>query len=99
MKKEVVNLITITPEALEYIKQNGKPLYIDVPPLISCCVDLVDHPAVRTGIPHDKENYVEKTIQGIKILVPVDLPDIPLSIEISKFLGFKRLCLEGWKLC
>ena len=70
-------MITITPEALEYIKQKGEPIYIDVPPLISCCVDLVDHPAVRTGVPHNQEIYTKKTIQGIKIFVPFDLPDIP----------------------
>lgn len=92
-------MITITPEALAYIKQKGKPIYIEVPPLIGCCIDLVDHPSVRTGIPYDPDNYTEMEIQGLKILIPHDLPDIPLSIETSKFLGFTRLCIEGWKLC
>ena len=92
-------MLSITPEALTYIKQKGKPIYIDIPPLIGCCIDLVDQPSVHTGIPHDPQNYQEQELQGIKIFIPNDLPDIPLSIEISSFLGIKRLCIEGWKLC
>lgn len=92
-------MITITPEALEYIKTQGKSLYIDVPIMIGCCLDFVDHPSIRTGVPHDAKNYVDREIQGVHILIPNDLPDIPLSIEISSFLGFKKLCVEGWKLC
>ncbi|WP_425319773.1 CC/Se motif family (seleno)protein [Sporomusa sphaeroides] len=57
-----------------------------------------ESPAVRLGQPHNPEKYSLKEIQGIKVYTPYDLPDIPLTIALSRFLWFKKLVIEGWQL-
>lgn len=93
-------MITITQEALAIIRKHKKPVFLEMPKLITnCCVDLQECPSVRLGTPHDSAKYQEKTIEDITLLVPHGLPEgMPLTITVSKFLGFKRLVLEGWCL-
>ncbi|MBP2635095.1 MAG: hypothetical protein H6Q72_1002 [Firmicutes bacterium] len=91
-------MLTITDKALEYIKSQDKPVYLELFPVISCCIDLRESPSVRFGKPHDPENYSFEEIQGIMVYLPHDLPEIPLKMTLSSFLGFKKLAIEGWVL-
>ena len=93
-------MLTITPEALAIIRKHKKPIYLNMPKLITnCCFDLQECPTVHFGKPHDISKYNERTIQDITVLVPHRLPNaVPLTITVSSFLGFKRLVLEGWCL-
>jgi hypothetical protein len=59
---------------------------------------LRESPAVRLGQPHDPQNYFLEEIQGVMVYIPQDLPEIPLMINLSRFLWFKRLVIEGWQL-
>lgn len=91
-------MLTITPEAISYIQLKAKPIFLDIPPLIGCCVHLKESPSVRFGEPHDPDNYVLTTIQGVSVYVPNELPDQPLTITLTSFLGIKNLAVEGWHL-
>ncbi|WP_371361023.1 CC/Se motif family (seleno)protein [Sporomusa malonica] len=61
-------------------------------------MDLRESPAVRLGQPRDPQNYTLEEIQGIMVYIPHDLPEIPLTVELSRFFWFKRLVIEGWQL-
>lgn len=91
-------MLSITNQALEYIKLQGKPVYLELFQVISCCIDLRESPSVRLGKPHDPQKYTLEEIQGIKVYIPHDLPEIPLTIDLSRFFGFKKLVIEGWQL-
>jgi hypothetical protein len=93
-------MLTISAEALEIIHRHKKPIYLNMPKLItSCCFDLQECPTVHFGKPHDPSQFQERIIQDVMVLVPHRLPHtIPLTITVSSFLGFKRLVLEGWCL-
>ncbi len=92
------NMLTITSDALEMIRQHGKPVFLDLPKLItSCCFDLQERPSVRIGVPRDVGNYEKRTIQDVTVFVPVRLPEIPLVIASRNFLGFKSLFVDGWR--
>lgn len=91
-------MITISPEAVAYIQAKSQPVYLDLPPLIDCCIPLRECPSVRFGTPHDPQNYHPKMIGGIRFALPKDLPEIPLEIVLTRTFGFKRLVVEGWQL-
>ncbi len=92
-------MLTITPEAVAYVEERKESLYLDLPPVVrSCCITLQECPAVRLGRPRSSQNYHMRTVEGITLFVPQDLPDIPLTITLDRFLGFKRLVIEGWRL-
>ncbi len=92
-------MLTISSEALKLIKDKNKPIFLDMPPHIKagCCVNLQECPVVRFGAPHDPENYVQKVIQGVQILLPRRFPtDRELTITVSSLFGMKKIVLEGW---
>ncbi len=92
-------MLTIAPEALVFIEGKQQSIYLDMPPIISnCCMTLREKPSVRFGQPRDMQSYVEKTIQGVTIFLPHDLPEIPLTITVSRFFWQTRLAIEGWFL-
>lgn len=91
-------LLTITDHALTYIKSRGKPVYLELFQVISCCIDIRESPSVRLGKPYDPHHYTLEEVQGIMVYVPHDLPDIPLTITLCSFLGIKKLVVEGWSL-
>lgn len=91
-------MLIITDEAKAYIRSRNAPIFLDLPPLIDCCIHLRESPSVRFGRPHDPENYELCTIDGIEVLLPLELPRIPLTIVLARFLGFRRLAVEGWRL-
>lgn len=91
-------MLTITDQALEYIKTHSKPVYLELFQVISCCIDIRESPAVRLGQPHDPHNYQLKEIQGVMVYVPNELPEIPLTITLTSLFGFKKLVIQGWSL-
>ncbi len=91
-------ILTITDQALGHIKAQGKPVYLELFPVISCCIDLRESPSVRLGLPHNPDSYSQTEIQGVTVYVPHDLPNIPLTIALSNFFTFKKLVIEGWQL-
>jgi hypothetical protein len=91
-------MLTFTAEAAAFIRARNQSVFLDIPPLIDCCVHLKESPAVRFGEPHDPQNYRRETIAGVVVFVPRDLPDIPLTVTLTSFLGYKRLVVEGWHL-
>lgn len=91
-------MLSFSPEAVSYIKGKGKPVFLEIPPLIGCCITIQEKPEVRLGQPYNPEVYEEKMIQGLTVFVPHDLPNIPLTVSVFTFLGIKHLGIEGWKL-
>lgn len=91
-------ILTITDKALDYIKSQERPIYLELFQVISCCIDIRESPSVRLGHPPDPHNYSFEEIQGVKVYIPHELPKIPLTITLSRFLGFKKLVIEGWSL-
>jgi len=91
-------MLTISPQALAYIQEKNKAIFLDIPPLISCCLHLKESPTVRFGEPHNLDYYTKVFIQGVTVFMPHDLPEAPLSIELARFFCFKRLVIGGWCL-
>ena len=92
-------MLTITPEAMALIRKQGKPIFLELPKLITnCCFDLQECPSVRSGEPPDSANYEKRTIQEVTVFVPRRLPEMPLTIDACSFLGIRRLVVEGWRL-
>jgi hypothetical protein len=91
-------MLTISPAALKMIQERNKPVFLDMPKLISgCCFDVQECPTVRFGVPRNPAEYVEKVINDVTVFVPRRLPNtFPMTITVSSFLSFKRLVLEGW---
>ncbi len=92
-------MLTIAKDAQAMITEKGDSIFLDMPKTItSCCFDYQECPTVRFGEPHDPARYDVKTINGVTVYVPHRLPNDPLEIGISSFLGIKRLVLRGWKV-
>jgi hypothetical protein len=92
-------MITITEKAIHFIgEKNNAPIFLDVPPLIGGCIHLKECPSVQFGEPREIEKFDRQTIQGIILFVPHEISDIDLTINLSSFLGFKKLVVEGWHL-
>ncbi|MCE5313043.1 MAG: hypothetical protein LLF86_07820 [Nitrospiraceae bacterium] len=93
-------MITIDPDAAAYIKRLNAPVYVSLPKAIrSCCFGFQEGPSVNKGMPHDPENYEERIISGISLLVSREIPEVQLTIYLQRFLGFSRLIVEGWRYC
>ena len=92
-------MLTIDTKALVYISKKKQSIYLDIPPIISnCCMTIRESPAVRFGKPYNLEYYTKATVQGVTVFVPHDLPQIPLTITVSRFFWHTRLAVEGWVL-
>jgi hypothetical protein len=93
-------MISITEEALGFIRQRAQPVYLELPrPVTGCCFYLQECPSVRFGKPREASQYRERTVQGVALLVPRGLPeDSPLTLTVSRFLGFSRVVVDGWRL-
>ena len=91
-------MLAITPEAAAYVKEKKKPIHLELPPEIGCCIHLREKPSVRLGAPHDPHNYEKIVLQGVEAFVPKELVSLPLTITVNQFLGFRSLGIIGWKL-
>lgn len=94
-------MLSITPEALDYIRKVEDSIFLEMPKLIQNCIfDLQECPTVRFGIPRDPENYEKRQIDGATIFIPSRFPEhTPLRVTVAGFLWFRRLVLEGWEYC
>ncbi len=93
-------MLTISPAALEFIRQRNVPVFVEPPPSIKgCCASIQECPPVRMGKPQDPARYVQRTVEGVTVFVPRGFPDeTPLTIELGRYLWMKRLVLKGWRL-
>lgn len=91
-------MITFSPAALDYIRSKNQPIFLDFPPLIGCCIHIQEAPEIRFGKPKDEQNYYNTEITDITVYIPFELPDIPITIGLTSFLGMKKLVVEGWRL-
>lgn len=92
-------MVTISPEALSIIRERSRPVFLELPKLIrSCCFDFQEGPSVRLGEPPDAGQYQRNTLDGTVVYVPRIIPDdLALQITVSRFLGVRRLVVEGWR--
>lgn len=92
-------MLSVHPNAARYVKDRNQPVYLEQPPAIdACCFQLQEAPAVRFGVPQKPETFVVYYVEGITVYVPRAIDQIPLSLTLSNFLGFKSLSIEGWRL-
>ena len=93
-------MISVSPEAAEIIRKQGNTVFLDLPKAIAtCCFDFQESPTVRIGHPPNPDAYIAADMDGIIVYLPRVIAGIELSIEVSSFLGFKRLIVEGWRYC
>jgi len=93
-------MLAVSPAALALIRQRNLPVFIEPPQRITtCCITIQERPAVRWGKPRNATKYKEMPFDGIVIFVPHDLPEnIPLTVDVRRFLGIQGLTLQGWRL-
>jgi len=89
-------MLKISSEARQYAREKGSSLFLEYLTVNNCCIPFQKEPTVRFGTPHNPEHYQKEYIDGLDVFVPVELPDVPLSIELNTFMGFKRLVVTGW---
>lgn len=51
------------------------------------------------GKPHNPDQYRLESIDSVNVFVPHTLPRVPLVVQMSTFMGFKRLVVDGWRHC
>jgi hypothetical protein len=92
-------MLAVTAEAAQYVKNRNQPIRLEQSPCIdACCFQLQEAPTAKFGPPAKPEEYVEHNIEGITVFVPRAIDAMTLTLTLSSFLGFKRLCIEGWQL-
>jgi hypothetical protein len=89
-------MLKITTEAIAYILARENTLHFEYLELNGCCIPYQPEPAIRFGKPHNPEKYRNEIIEGINVYIPHALPEVPLTIKLSTFMGLKRLVVEGW---
>jgi hypothetical protein len=92
-------MLTITPEARTHALNNGGTLFLEYFALWTggCCVPYQPEPSVKLGKPRNQAQYRQETIDGLTVFIPHELPEEPLLITMSSFMGIKRLVIEGWR--
>lgn len=91
-------MLEFSPEAVQYIKDKGQSVYLEVPPVIGCCITICEKPEVRFGRPYNPEKYEKREIQGLTVYLPDDFPSVDLKVNLHTFFGIKHLGIEGWHL-
>ncbi len=93
-------MLQIADDALALVREKRMSIFIDqVQSVASCCFEFSPCPAVRFGRPKRPARYMGQTIRGVEVYTPACFPlEHPLTIRVSRFLGFRRLILEGWRL-
>ena len=85
-------LLTLTSEAIQYIKEQQQPIYLDHPPLEGENRQMkVKAPAVRLGTPQQLSNFNIRQEQDVTVYVPRGLELVNITIELSTFLFIKKL--------
>lgn len=93
-------MLTLSEQVLAYVQEKGQSIYLEMAPTISeCCFTLTESPSVHVGAPKKKDDYHEREIDGVTVFVPHDMPtNIPLTINMRNYFGYKKLYVMGWKL-
>jgi len=92
-------MLTLSPEARSYALENGGTMFLEYIIVGDCCVPYQPEPSVRMGKPHNPDQYRLESIDGVTVFVPYTLPVVPLVVQLSTFMGFKRLVVNGWRHC
>jgi len=84
---------------IEYIKQKGKIINIDLYSAKSCWIKILE-PNVNFGKPKLLQKFNEYKIDDITIYVNkyIEPKEESLTIKLSKFLGIKNLSVYGVKM-
>ena len=91
-------MLTLHPDALKHIESRQRSIFLELPIVIQGDITFRECPSVRWGEPRDIKNYERRTIQGIVVFVPRELPTIPLEVVLTGFLRFKWLAVHGWRM-
>lgn len=92
-------MVTITAEAVQYIRKRNQPVRLELPPCIdACCFELQEAPEARFGVPQNRAAHIEQIVEEIIVFIPRSLQSVPLTLTVSSFFGFRRLTVEGWRL-
>jgi hypothetical protein len=92
-------MLTLSPEARAYALDKGGIMFLEFIVVGDCCIPYQPEPSVRMGKPHNPDQYLQEKIDGVTVFVPHSLPKVPLVVQISTFMGFKRLVVDGWRHC
>ena len=85
-------LLTLMPEAIQYIKEQQQPIFLDHPPLEGENRQMkVKAPAVRFGMPQQLADFNIHQEQGVTVYIPRGLELVNITIELSKILFIKKL--------
>ena len=91
-------MLSMTPPAITYIKERDSAIYLELPPMINSCIHVQEAPLVKIGMPTVTDNHQTLEIDGVTIYLPHDFPEIDLTIDLTNYIFFKKLCVEGWNL-
>lgn len=93
-------MIQVEDDVRVYVNQNGGAVTIDHSQQTAmCCGSINFGPTVRLGAPADDSAYHKLCINEVVVYLPEDfLTPYPLQLTLRSTLGFKRVCIEGWKV-
>jgi hypothetical protein len=93
-------MLVITDEARDYLLTHGGVIYICEQRYLSLCLGRINFGStVSRGEPKNPRDYSDAIINSIKVYRPRGFESpYSLTVSLQKFLGWKRLGLEGWKL-
>jgi|AntDeeMinimDraft_6_1070357.scaffolds.fasta_scaffold51107_2 hypothetical protein len=91
--------IEITSEARDWVARQGGSMMLRASTRHGCCGGSALVPVVDLGEPDDPAGYVSETREGIRVYVAEDLRiEHPLTVRLERFLGFRRLFVDGIEL-
>lgn len=92
-------MLTFTEKAIVFAQEKNRSIYLEMSPTINeCCFAIQESPSVHFGKPIKRDLYNVALTEGITVYTPKELPDIPLTVAVRNFFGFKTLTIEGWQL-
>lgn len=91
--------LDIDKAAIEYIKQKGSIINIELVSAKNCWVG-ISEPTVSFGKPKVVEKFDEYTIDGITVYISniIESTDDSLTIKLSKFLWIKKISVYGVRM-
>lgn len=92
-------VIDIDKKTIDYIKEKGGVINIDLFTAGSCCIEITE-PVVNFSIPDKVFQFDEYDIEGIKIFVSkfIHMRDEKLTIKLKSLIGIKTISLSGTRL-
>lgn len=92
-------MVKLSAAAREYILEKGGILTISKPPGISfCCGHASLEPELSFGRPREETGFLCLEFDGVTVFLARELAKVEgLELEITRFLGLRKLTLKGWK--